>query len=123
MTEHTTTLDLQSRWSNSLMDNYGVPRVALVRGEGAVVTDADGKQYLDLLAGIAVNALGHGHPALVSALSKQAAEAVHVSNFFTSEVQIGLAERLLRHSGAPDGSAVFFCNSGTEAVEAAIKLS
>ena len=90
---------------------------------GCHVWDVDGNRYLDLVGGIAVNALGHGHPALVSAISKQAGEAIHVSNLFTSEGQIALAERLIALAGAPEGSAVFFANSGAEAIEAAIKLS
>ena len=111
------------RYAHSLMGVFGRPKVALTRGEGCYVWDADGKRYLDLLAGIAVNALGHGHPALVDAVSRQAASLIHVSNFFASPPQIGLAERLLDVAGAPDGSTVFFANSGTEAIEAAIKLS
>ena len=95
----------------------------LVRGEGVHVWDADGRRYTDLLAGIAVNALGHGHPALVRAVSEQIATLGHVSNLFTSEPQIRLAERLLELAGAPAGSTVFFANSGTEANEAAFKLA
>jgi acetylornithine aminotransferase len=95
----------------------------LARGEGAVVEDVEGTRYLDLLGGIAVNTLGHGHPALVRAVAEQAASLVHVSNFFTTPGQVELAERLLALAGAPDGSAVFFANSGTEALEAAVKLS
>ncbi|OZE78540.1 acetylornithine transaminase [Rhodococcoides fascians] len=123
MTEHTTTLDLQSRWSNSLMDNYGVPRVALVRGEGAVVTDADGKQYLDLLAGIAVNILGHAHPAVVDAVTTQLSTLGHTSNLYATEPGIALAEQLLSHLGASVHGRVFLCNSGTEANEAAFKIA
>jgi acetylornithine/N-succinyldiaminopimelate aminotransferase len=111
------------RYEHSLMGVFGRPKAVLTRGEGCYVWDADGKRYLDLLAGIAVNSLGHGHPAVVDAISKQAASLIHVSNFFASPLQIELAERLLAVAGAPDGSAVFFANSGTEAVEAAIKLS
>ena len=111
------------RYEHSLMGVFGRPKAVLTRGEGCYVWDADGKRYLDLLAGIAVNSLGHGHPAVVDAISKQAASLIHVSNFFASPPQIELAERLLAVAGAPDGSAVFFANSGTEAVEAAIKLS
>ena len=85
--------------------------------------DADGRRYTDLLAGIAVNALGHGHPALVRAVSEQIATLGHVSNLFTSEPQIRLAEHLLELAGAPAGSTVFFANSGTEANEAAFKLA
>ncbi len=111
------------RYEHSLMGVFGRPKTVLTRGEGCYVWDADGKRYLDLLAGIAVNSLGHGHPAVVDAISKQAASLIHVSNFFASPPQIELAERLLAVAGAPVGSAVFFANSGTEAIEAAIKLS
>ncbi len=111
------------RYAHSLMGVFGRPKAVLTRGEGCYVWDADGKRYLDLLAGIAVNSLGHGHPAVVDAISGQAASLIHVSNFFASPPQIELAERLLAIAGAPDGSAVFFANSGTEAIEAAIKLS
>lgn len=123
MTEHTSTLDLQSRWSNSLMDNYGVPRVALVRGEGAVVTDADGKHYLDLLAGIAVNILGHAHPAVIEAVTTQLSTLGHTSNLYATEPGIALAEQLLAHLGASVHGRVFLCNSGTEANEAAFKIA
>lgn len=111
------------RYSLSMVGVYGRPKAVLVRGEGCYVWDADGKRYLDLLAGIAVNALGHGHPAVVGAVCRQAASLIHVSNFFATPPQIELAERLLVVAGAPEGSAVFFANSGTEAIEAAIKLS
>jgi acetylornithine/N-succinyldiaminopimelate aminotransferase len=111
------------RYAHSLIGVYGRPKAVLTRGEGCYVWDADGNRYLDLLAGIAVNALGHGHPAVVEALCRQAASLIHVSNFFATPPQIELAERLLAVAGAPEGSAVFFANSGTEAIEAAIKLS
>ncbi|MGC0364270.1 acetylornithine/N-succinyldiaminopimelate aminotransferase [Rhodococcus sp. 27YEA15] len=122
------TVDLQQRWSASLMNNYGVPRVALVRGEGAVLTDADGKQYVDFLAGIAVNILGHAHPAVVEAVTTQLSTLGHVSNLYASEPAIELAEQLLAHLGAggEHGNVtgkVFFCNSGTEANEAAFKIA
>ncbi|MDJ0393204.1 acetylornithine transaminase [Rhodococcus sp. G-MC3] len=123
MSEHTSTLDLQSRWSKSLMDNYGVPRVALVRGEGAVVTDADGKKYLDLLAGIAVNILGHAHPAVIEAVKTQLETLGHTSNLYATEPGIALAEQLLAHLGAGTHGRVFLCNSGTEANEAAFKIA
>jgi acetylornithine aminotransferase len=115
--------ELLARYQRSVMGVFGLPPLVLDHGAGCHVWDVDGNRYLDLVGGIAVNALGHGHPALVSAVSKQAAEAIHISNLFTSEVQIALAERLLAVAGAPEGSAVFFCNSGAEAVEAAIKLT
>jgi acetylornithine/N-succinyldiaminopimelate aminotransferase len=115
--------ELLARYQRSVMGVFGLPPLVLDHGAGCHVWDVDGNRYLDLVGGIAVNALGHGHPALVSAVSKQAAEAIHISNLFTSEAQIALAERLVSVAGAPEGSAVFFCNSGAEAVEAAVKLS
>ncbi len=115
------TAPLQQRWSAALMNNYGTPPVALVRGEGAVVYDADGKEYLDLLGGIAVNALGHANPELVQAVSAQLSTLGHVSNLYISPVVVELAERLLDQFGHP--GKVFFCNSGTEANEAAFKLA
>lgn len=123
MSETSSTVDLQSRWSNSLMDNYGVPRIALVRGAGAVVTDADGKQYLDLLAGIAVNILGHAHPAVIEAVTTQLSTLGHTSNLYATEPGIALAEQLLAHLGASTHGRVFLCNSGTEANEAAFKIA
>jgi acetylornithine aminotransferase len=111
------------RYGQALMNTFGPPQRVLVRGEGCYVWDADGNRYLDLLAGIAVNALGHAHPMLVSAVTAQLATLGHVSNFFATAPQIALAERLLDLLDAPAGSRVFFCNSGTEAVEAAVKLS
>lgn len=117
----TGTLDIQRRWASSLMDNYGVPKVALTRGNGAVLTDADGKEYIDFLGGIAVNILGHGHPAVIEAVTRQLSTLGHVSNLYASEPVVTLAERLLAHLGVP-GKA-FFCNSGAEANEAAFKLA
>ena len=111
------------RYGQSLMGTFGTPQRVLVRGEGCYVWDADGRRYLDLLGGIAVNVLGHAHPFLVAAVTAQLATLGHVSNLFTSPLQVGLAERLLHLLDAPPGSAVFFGNSGTEAVEGAIKLS
>ncbi len=115
--------DLLGRYAASMVQVFGTPQIVLASGHGCWVTDVDGKRYLDLLSGIAVNALGHGHPALVQAVSKQAEAAIHISNFFTSEPAVRLAERLLAVAAAPAGSGVFFANSGTEANEAAIKLS
>lgn len=112
-----------SRYSQSLMGVFGTPQRVLVRGSGAYVWDADGKKYLDLLGGIAVNALGHAHPFVTSVISSQLATLGHVSNFFTSPTQVALAEKLLEVAGAPAGSKVFFANSGTEANEAAFKLA
>lgn len=112
-----------ARYQRSVMGVFGLPPLVLDHGAGCYVWDVDGNRYLDLVGGIAVNALGHGHPALVSAVSKQAAEAIHVSNLFTSPAQVELAERLIEVAGAPEGSSVFFANSGAEAIEAALKLS
>ncbi|MBA3524497.1 MAG: acetylornithine transaminase, partial [Geodermatophilaceae bacterium] len=116
-----TNQELRQRWRASLMDNYGTPPLALVRGSGAVVWDADGAEYVDLLGGIAVNALGHAHPAVVAAVSTQVATLGHVSNLAVSEPAVRLAERLLGLIGR-DGK-VLFTNSGAEANEAAFKLS
>lgn len=113
----------QERYQKSLLGVFGTPQRVLVRGSGCTVEDDAGKQYLDLLGGIAVNALGHAHPALTAAVSAQLGTLGHVSNFFTSPAQITLAEKLLELSAAPAGSKVFFTNSGTEANEAAFKLA
>lgn len=115
--------ELLARYEASLLNVFGTPPLVISHGDGCYVWDADGRRYLDLLGGIAVNVLGHGHPALVSAVSKQAAEVIHISNVFTSRPQIELAEQLLRIAAAPTGSRVFFGNSGAEAIEAAIKLA
>jgi acetylornithine aminotransferase len=112
--------ELTVRWQNALMNNYGTPRLPLVRGEGAKLWDADGKQYLDFVGGIAVNALGHAHPAVVEAVSRQIASLGHVSNLFVAEPPVALAERLLQLFGR-DGK-VYFCNSGAEANEGAFKI-
>ncbi|PWJ25395.1 acetylornithine aminotransferase [Branchiibius hedensis] len=123
MTDHLTNSDLLDRYQASVLGVFGRPPLVLSHGSGCYVWDVQGNKYLDLVGGIAVSALGHGHPGLVSAISKQAGEALHVSNLFTSPGQIALAERLLDLTAAPDGSKVFFANSGAEAIEAAIKLS
>ncbi|WP_461078536.1 acetylornithine transaminase [Streptomyces deserti] len=112
--------ELTARWQGALMNNYGTPRLALVRGAGATVWDADGNAYLDFVGGIAVNALGHAHPAVVEAVSTQIASLGHVSNLFIAEPPVALAERLLQLFGR-DGK-VFFCNSGAEANEGAFKI-
>ncbi|WP_029291144.1 acetylornithine transaminase [Cellulomonas sp. HZM] len=111
------------RYTHAVMDTFGPPQRVLVRGEGPYVWDADGKRYLDLLGGIAVNSLGHAHPTLTAAISAQLGTLGHVSNFFASPTQIAFAERLLQLAGAPAGSRVFLTNSGTEANEAAFKLA
>jgi len=111
------------RYSHSVMSTYGTPMRVIARGEGNYVWDADGNKYLDLLGGIAVNTLGHAHPAWVSALTKQAQTLSHTSNFFATAPQIELAEKLLDLAQAPTGSRVFFSNSGAEANEAAFKMA
>ncbi|MEW1913622.1 acetylornithine transaminase [Kitasatospora sp. NPDC085895] len=113
--------ELTQRWQHALMDNYGTPRIPLVRGEGAKVWDADGNEYLDLVGGIAVNALGTAHPAVVEAVTRQITTLGHVSNLFMAEPTVKLAEKLLELFGRP--GRVFFCNSGAEANEAAFKIS
>ena len=116
------TQDIRQRWSASLMNNYGTPAIALVRGSGAELYDAEGKRYLDFLGGIAVNSLGHAHPAIIEAVTTQLNTLGHVSNLYASEPVLELAERLLAHFGDGAGRA-FFCNSGTEANEAAFKIA
>jgi acetylornithine aminotransferase len=119
----TNTEELQVRWRAVMMDNYGTPAVALVSGDGAVVTDADGKSYVDLLGGIAVNVLGHRHPAVIEAVTTQLDTLGHTSNFYATEPGIALAEALVAHLGVDAHARVFFCNSGTEANEIAFKIS
>ena len=125
-TESTTsTQQWQDRWRSALMDNYGTPAMTLVRGSGARVWDAEGREYVDLLAGIAVNALGHAHPSIVAAVADQLATLGHTSNLALPPPAVELAERLLAlldPAGERDGR-VFFCNSGAEANEAAFKLT
>ena len=114
---------IRQRWSAVMMNNYGVPPVALASGNGAVVTDVDGKSYLDLLGGIAVNVLGHGHPAVLDAVTRQMSTLGHTSNLYAAEPGIALAEALVGLLGSDAEARVLFCNSGTEANEAAFKLS
>ncbi|MGV8876200.1 MAG: acetylornithine transaminase [Rhodoglobus sp.] len=109
-------------YAQHMMTTFPVPQRELVRGEGCAVFDSEGTRYLDFLAGIAVNSLGHNHPVIVAALTEQA-NLLHVSNFFATAPQLALAERVLRISGAGEHGRVFFANSGTEAIEAAIKLA
>ncbi|MET9255976.1 acetylornithine transaminase [Streptomyces sp. NPDC003717] len=115
-----TNQELTARWQGALMNNYGTPRLPLVRGAGARLWDADGAEYLDFVGGIATNALGHAHPAVVEAVSRQIASLGHVSNLFIAEPPIALAERLLQHFGRQ--GRVYFCNSGAEANEGAFKI-
>jgi acetylornithine/N-succinyldiaminopimelate aminotransferase len=118
------TESVQKRYAASLMNTFGPPKLVLAKGEGPYVWDADGNRYLDLLGGIAVNALGHAHPALVAAVTDQLNTLGHVSNFFATEPQVSLAERLLDLLGVgAGGGKVFFSNSGSEANEAAFKLT
>ncbi|MEK9965698.1 MAG: aspartate aminotransferase family protein [Rhodospirillaceae bacterium] len=105
---------------NAVMPNYGYPTVSFERGEGAYLFDTDGRRYLDFAAGIAVNSLGHSHPALVAALKEQAERLWHVSNLYAIPEQVRMAERLCELSFA---EGVFFCNSGTEAMEGAVKAA
>ncbi|MFJ2772482.1 acetylornithine transaminase [Streptomyces sp. NPDC087300] len=112
--------ELTARWQGALMDNYGTPRLPLVRGAGSKLWDADGKEYTDFVGGIAVNALGHGHPAIVEAVSTQIGALGHVSNLFVAEPPVALAERLLQLFGRQ--GRVYFCNSGAEANEGAFKI-
>jgi len=111
-----------NRWSTVVQNNYGTPAIALVKGKGIVVTDADGKQYLDFLGGIATSILGHAHPAIVKAVTKQVSTLSHVSNFYAHPQAIELAEKLTAMTGDKNAK-VFFCQSGAEANEAALKLS
>jgi acetylornithine aminotransferase len=111
---------LRDRWDAALMANYGTPPIALVSGSGATVTDADGKDYLDLIAGIAVSSLGHAHPAIVDAVSRQVATIAHTSNLVINPRAVELAERLVGLIGVDD-ARVFLSNDGASAVETAIK--
>lgn len=121
-----TQADLTDRYGQVMMNTFGAPKRVFVRGEGVHVWDADGNKYLDLLSGLAVNALGHAHPAVLSAITSQLSTLGHVSNFFATPAQIALAEKLavMATSNTPDAQArVFFANSGTEANEAAFKIT
>jgi acetylornithine aminotransferase len=121
----TTTISQQltSHHGEVMMGSYASPLTVLERGEGCHVWDVDGKRYLDFLGGIAVNSLGYAHPALVDAVSNQIRTLSHVSNYFATPPQLGLADRLLRITGAGQGGRVYFGNSGAEAMEAAFKLA
>jgi acetylornithine/N-succinyldiaminopimelate aminotransferase len=115
--------DLAGRWQTVMMNNYGTPPLALARGKGAEVWDTEGRRYLDLLAGIAVNSLGHAHPAVVEAVTTQLATLGHTSNLYLTEPSIALAERLTDLLGVRGDARALFCNSGAEALEAAFKIS
>ena len=109
-------------WSDVMQNNYGAPSITLTSGKGLVVTDINGKRYLDFLGGIATNVLGHAHPAIVKAVSKQIATLGHVSNLYSHPAGLELAQKLISLTQDPT-ARVFFCNSGAEANEAALKLS
>jgi acetylornithine/N-succinyldiaminopimelate aminotransferase len=115
-------MSLTERWEAVMMNNYGTPPLALASGDGAVVTDVDGKSYLDLLGGIAVNILGHRHPAVIEAVTRQLNTLGHTSNLYLTEPAVALAEGLVGLLGVDD-ARVFFCNSGTEANEVAFKIT
>jgi acetylornithine/N-succinyldiaminopimelate aminotransferase len=117
------TQNMRQRWEAVMMNNYGTPPVALASGDGAVVTDVDGKTYLDLLGGIAVNVLGHRHPAVIEAVTHQMSTLGHTSNLYITEPGVALAEELVVLLSPDTPARVFFCNSGAEANEAAFKLS
>ncbi len=113
--------DLLQRYDAVMMNAFGSPKRVFSHGEGVHLVDADGNHYLDLLAGIAVNSLGHAHPAVTAAITSQMSRLGHVSNFFATEGQVRLAERLSKAAGGD--ARIFFTNSGAEAVEAAFKAS
>jgi acetylornithine aminotransferase len=117
------TATYQQRWEAALMANYGTPPLALTHGAGAHVWDTDGRRYLDLLGGVAVNALGHAHPAVVRAVTEQISTLGQVSNLYLSEPALTLAETLLDLLGATGSGRVLFCNSGAEANEVAFKIA
>jgi len=110
-------------WKSALMSNYGTPPIELVRGQGSRVWDSNGKEYVDLIGGIAVNAVGHAHPDLIAAVTEQMSTLGHTSNLVATEPCIALASNLLRLLDASVSGRVFFCNSGAEANEAAFKLA
>lgn len=114
------TEELKDFAAKYLMQTYARQPISIVRGRGAKVYDMEGREYIDFVGGIAVNILGHGHPDLVQAIQRQAAQLIHVSNLYYTEPQVRLAQMLVDHSCA---DRVFFCNSGAEANEAAIKLA
>lgn len=114
--------DLSSRWESTFQSNYGTPVLQLDHGRGAAVWDVEGREYLDLLGGIAVSSLGHGHPAIVGAIAAQAAKIAHTTNLYANEPALALGEKLKEIIG-DDSARVVFCNSGAEANEAAIKLA
>ncbi|MDQ0382166.1 acetylornithine transaminase [Amycolatopsis thermophila] len=119
----TSNVDGRQHWQSALMDNYGTPNLTLVRGEGARVWDAEGTEYVDLVGGIAVNALGHAHPDVVAAVTEQITKLGHTSNLYVNPVAVELAEALLDVAGLAGQGKVLFVNSGAEANEAALKIT
>ena len=115
-------MNTQERWHAAMQNNYGVPPITLVKGDGIEVWDEAGRRYLDFLGGIATNILGHAHPAIIKAVSKQVETLSHVSNLYAHKPGVELAEKL-REMSKDSNAKIFFCNSGAEANEAAIKLS
>jgi len=114
--------DSLKKWNSVMQSNYGTPSTSLSKGKGIEVWDLNGVKYLDFLGGIATNLLGHNHPAIVAAVSKQIRQLSHVSNFYAHPVALELAEKL-QEMTADKSARVFFCNSGAEANEAAIKIA
>ena len=114
-------MTLQQEWESAFLSNYATPSIELVRGVGSRVWDSDGNSYLDLVAGIAVSSLGHGHPAVVAAVSSQVGQIAHTSNLYANQPALALAKKLQALTGQP--CKVFFCNDGATANEAAFKLA
>lgn len=128
MSQPESTFDALATWPEVIMDTYGTPALSLTHGEGSKVYDVNGKEYIDLLAGIAVNALGHAHPDIVAAVSSQVAKLGHVSNLFVHQPVVEVASELIKRFSGEDkalaaNTRVFFCNSGAEANEAAFKIA
>ena len=114
---------VEQQWKSLMMSNYGAPSIRLTRGSGSRVWDDQGTEYIDLIAGIAVNALGHADPRITEAVTQQLSTLGHVSNLFATDPGLELAARLIEMTGWGESTRVFFCNSGTEAIEAAFKMA
>jgi acetylornithine aminotransferase len=114
-------MTLQQEWESAFLSNYATPSIELVRGVGSRVWDSQGNSYLDLVAGIAVSSLGHGHPAVVDAVTSQVGQIAHTSNLYANQPALALAKKLQAITGQP--CKVFFCNDGATANEAAFKLA
>ena len=113
---------VEQRWESVFQRSYGSPKLNIIKGKGAYLVDENGKRYLDFIGGIATNVLGHSHPVFIKAIKQQSNQVAHVSNLYANPTSLKLAEKLIELTGVPD-ARVFFCNSGTEANEAALKLS